>query len=154
MWSTRCGTGDERRHPAPSTSSATESVKAFDGPFGLKQGLTPAEVAKLATAFTFEGQNSYSADTLPIKHDGFLRYNLGFSSTSGLCFVAGISKDIATGLNGKELLSEFNSLSDEVSDKYGKSKNYDHADSIGGDPEFLMITLYDNKRSLARVWAR
>lgn len=129
-----------------------EEKKVFDGPFGLKMGLTSAEVAKIIPSFIEKNDEKgmASADTVPVPHSEFESYSFIFSEKSGLCVISGIGKDIKSGSAGLEVKSAFDSLDDALKEKYGNGKKFD----FGSDrsPEFWMLHLLQKDRFLSKYW--
>jgi hypothetical protein len=145
------------------TEPASTLPANYDGPFGLKMGLTPEEAMKLIPSLVVSDKftNTYSTQAVPKSPPEFDEFSLTFSEKSGLCMVVGVSKDIEVNEFGKdvtlklpylEIRSAFNSLDEAITKKYGQGQKFDYL----GDTEISavahMIFLSDEKRSLAKVW--
>lgn len=137
---------------AASASTPPPAPKSYDGPFGLKQGLTPDEVRAVTALTSGDTPGMYTAATVPSPHVAFESYVLGFSSKSGLCTITAIGKDITAGSYGTEVISAFDDLESALQKKYGPDKKYDFAGGIMDDPQYWMMALSEKNRTLAAVW--
>jgi hypothetical protein len=141
---------------APAAASAASSPepapKAYDGPFGLKQGLTLDQVRAVTSLTAGDTLGLYSAASVPAPHVAFESYVLGFSSKSGLCTITAIGKDITAGSYGTEVISAFDDLESALQKKYGPDKKYDFASGLMDDPQYWMMALHDKNRTLAAIW--
>ncbi|MBF6022800.1 hypothetical protein [Lysobacter niastensis] len=146
----------QAEHPtAPQPSPVTAHV-TYDGPFGLRMGLSPAE-AKAATSSLEEsdqGPGIYRTNSVPVSHPDFESYSLLFSQKSGLCKVVAIGKDIQSGDTGYEVRSAFDAIDKAITGKYGKGKKYDFTSERYDSPEFWMMYLLKKNRTLAKVWSK
>ena len=126
----------------------------YEGPFGLKMGLSIEETKKLISGLSKNenGEWIYRADSVPTPHPDFDFYSLQFSENSGLCSISAIGKDIKSGDSGAEIRSDFNSLDESLSKKYGKGKKYDFTSSKYESPEYWMMYLLKKNRTLAKFW--
>ena len=146
--------------PAQETQAAASqpipvtAKKTYDGPFGLKMGLSAeeAEAAIPSLEESDQGPGIYQADSVPIPHPDFESYALLFSQKSGLCKIVAIGKDIKSGDAGHEIRSAFDTLDKAITKKYGKGKKYDFTSERYDSPEFWMMHLLQRNRTLAKVW--
>lgn len=117
--------------PGERPNSSVEAPAAprptYDGPFGLRMGLSPEEAKVVMPSLeeAEQGSGIYRSDSVPTPHPDFKSYLLFFSSKSGLCKIVAIGKDIQSGYTGLELRTAFDDLDKALSEKYGKGKKYD-----------------------------
>lgn len=138
--------------PSPTQERPTK----YDGPFGLKMGLS-VETAKNLIPSLSESDSEpgvYNAVSVPVPHPDFESYSLFFSKKSGLCRVVGIGKDIPSGDVGFEVRSAFDALDEALTQKYGKGKKYDFTSEHYESPEYWMLSLLKKNRILAKVWSK
>jgi hypothetical protein len=148
-------TSAQAEHPAAPQPSPAAAHVTYDGPFGLRMGLSPAE-AKAAIPSLEEsdqGQGIYRASSVPVPHPDFESYSLLFSQKSGLCKIVAIGKDIQSGDTGYEVRSAFDALDKAITSKYGKGKKYDFTSERYDSPEFWMMHLLKKNRTLAKIWS-
>lgn len=140
--------------PTTQPPVAPAKPSAYDGPFGLKMGLSIEEVKKIIPGLSKTEQSEwiYKADSVPTPHPDFDFYVLNFSEKTGLCKISAIGKDIKSGDSGAEVKSDFNSLDESLSKKYGKGKKYDFTSSKYESPEYWMMYLLKKNRTLAKFW--
>lgn len=126
----------------------------YEGPFGLKMGLSIEETKKVISGLSKTEQSEwiYRADSVPTPHPDFDFYSLKFSEKTGLCRISAIGKDVLSGDSGAEIKSDFNSLDESLSKKYGKGKKYDFTSSKYESPEYWMMYLLKKNRTLAKFW--
>ena len=147
-------TSAQAERPAAPQPSPVATHVTYDGPFGLKMGLSPAE-AKAAIPSLKEsdqGPGIYSSSSMPVSHPDFESYSLLFSQKSGLCKIVAIGKDIQSGDAGYEVRSAFDALDKAITNKYGKGKKYDFTSERYESPEFWMMYLLKKNRTLAKYW--
>lgn len=139
----------EQPAPSPVAVQAT-----YDGPFGLKMGLSPAEVKVAIPSLekTDLGPGVYRSNSVPISHPDFEGYTLIFSQRSGLCKITAIGKDIQSGDTGFEVRSAFDDLDKAVTNKYGKGKKFDFSSERYDSPEFWMMHLSHKNRTFEKHW--
>jgi hypothetical protein len=127
---------------------------AYEGPFGLKMGLTPSDAKALIPSLseTEETRTIFEANSVPIPHPDFESYTVVFSQKTGLCKVTAIGKDITSGDAGFEVRSAFDSLDEALTKKYGKGKKYDISNDRYDSPEYWMMYLKNKNRTLAKAW--
>lgn len=138
--------------PAPTIAKAT-----YDGPFGLKMGLSPEETKAAIPSLEEkidQGSGIYRADSVPIPHPDVESYSLFFSQKSGLCKIVAIGKDIKSGDAGYEVQTAFEALDKAITNKYGRGKKYDFTSERYDSPEFWMMHLLQKNRTLAKVWSK
>ena len=131
------------------------ALQKFDGPFGLRMGLTDIEVKKyISDLQPSEKPGGFDASTVPTPHPSFESYSFQFSEKSGLCSITGIGRDIETGDTGAEVKAAFSSLDEALTAKYGVGKKYDFSNQRYDSPEFWMLHLLKKNRTLAKFWDR
>ena len=133
---------------------AKKKVEKFDGPFGLKMGLNQSQAGELISNLKPKADYSKwsSAFTVPVPHAYFESYLLQFSDKSGLCAIVGIGKDIQSGSTGADIRSQFDSLDEALTSKYGTGKKYDFSSERYDSPEFWMLHMLQKNRTLAKSW--
>lgn len=134
-----------------------EAVKKgpWNGPFGVQMGLSVADLEASGLKLTKVQPGVYSSKTAPSPHQAFEEYNFLISSTSGLCKVNAVGKDIATNSFGESVRSTFSDLKTALTEKYGKpSADYDflRKGSIWRDSRDWMMALKLKDRTLATFW--
>ena len=144
--------GAEIATDAPQPAADT-TPPTYDGPFGLKAGLTLDEVRRVATLTASDVDGVYRSTDVPKPHPAFESYSLYFSTKSGLCAITSIGKDIEAGQTGSEVRTEFSGIEDGLTSKYGKGKRYDFATGLMDEMQYWMIALSDKNRTLATFWA-
>lgn len=143
------------RHDEISQSATKREVpRKYDGPFGLKMGLTRDEVKHMVAGLTTsEDEPGWAkSSTVPVPHPDFESYAHQFSEKSGLCKIVAIGKDISSGDAGIEVRSAFDSLDEALTTRYGKGKKYDFTSERYDSPEFWMMHLLQKNRTLAKIW--
>ena len=131
------------------------ALQKFDGPFGLRMGLTDVEVKKyISDLQPSEKPGGFNASTVPTPHPSFESYSLQFSEKSGLCSITGIGRDIESSDTGAEVKAAFSSLDEALTAKYGVGKKYDFSNQRYDSPEFWMLHLLKKNRTLAKFWDR
>ena len=140
----------------PQTQSVSPPAKplTYEGPFGLKMGLSIEVTKALISGLSKVEQSDwiFRTDRVPIPHPDFDSYLLNFSQKYGLCSISAFGKDIKSGDSGFEIKSAFNSLDESISKKYGIGKKYDYATSKYDSPEYWMMYLLKKNRTLAKFW--
>lgn len=143
-------------HPTAPLSSPATSRVIHDGPFGLKMGLSPAEVKAAVPSLeeSDQGAGIYRSVSVPVPHPDFESYSLLLSQKSGLCKIVAIGKDIQSGDTGFEVRSAFDALDKAITSKYGKGKKYDFTSERYDSSEFWMMHLLQKNRTLAKIWSK
>jgi hypothetical protein len=131
------------------TSSVAEAT-----PFGLKQGMTRAQLGPKLEKLDAPGM--YKLVTVPRPHPDFESYILQIGPTTGLCFVKGVGTDVATSVYGSELKSRFQKVRDQLVAVYGKLQETDMLlqGSIWDEPRDWMAGLLKKERLLFGKWHR
>ena len=137
--------------PAPPIPAV---IQAYDGPFGLKMGLSKEQIEAMGVQLTDRKEGVYSAEKLVKTHSVFEIYLLTIGEKEGLCRIMGVGKTIETGSFGTALQDEFNSLEKQLKDVYGKNSRYDFVrkGSIWKEPEDWMMGLLKTERTLTAMW--
>ena len=141
--------------PAATLPQSVAAVPVYEGPFGLKMGLSVEAVKAIIPSLKEnEGDRSlYSSFTVPVPHPDFEYYMFVFSQKSGLCKVVAIGKNITTGDAGTDVKSAFDDIDKAISTKYGKGEKYDFTSERYDSPEFWMLHLLQKNRTLAKFWS-
>jgi hypothetical protein len=127
------------------------------GPFGLRMGMSAAELRQVADLKISEPDQRplvLQTDRLPKHHDAFEGYLLIVSEKVGLCKIVGLGETISVKPEGKELRSAFEDLEQAIERKYGKHLTRDEleANSKLNDKKQWMQSLHGKERSLAAFW--
>lgn len=127
----------------------------WEGPFGLKMGLSEAELLAALPDLKTVRPNFFSTTTPPKAHDAFESYSLITSAPTGLCKIAAVGKDISTSGFGDELKSAHMSMKDALTEKYGKPT--DHFDflkhgSIWTERKYWVMGMLKKDRTLMTAW--
>jgi hypothetical protein len=127
------------------------------GPFGLRMGMTAAEIRQLADVKVTEPDQRpivLQTDRLPRHHDAFEGYLLIVSDKVGLCKIVGLGETISVKPEGKELRSAFEDLEQAIERKYGKHLTRDELEpnSKLNDKKQWMQSLHGKERALAAFW--
>ncbi|MEB6679903.1 hypothetical protein [Acinetobacter lwoffii] len=132
------------------------AVSSFaEAPFGLKVGMSLAEVKKVSGPAEVLEKNYYSFKNVPIPYKGFKDYLMVITPKSGLCKVLGFGNPITTSVYGDGVKAEFSTLKESLIKKYGKPiGDYDflRAGSIWKNPNEWMMSLYREERILTAAW--
>ena len=140
----------------PTPKNVAVEQKKYDGPFGLQMGLSKHDLKSLiAGAKEIEADSSvWESTSVPTPHSDFESYFFRFSEKSGLCSIGAIGKDITTGGAGTELKSQFDTIDEALTNKYGKGKKFDYTTDRYSSLEFWMLELLQKNRTLAKYWDR
>lgn len=136
----------------PETQSSHEqAMLVADGPFGLAMGMTKEMFnGRLTQAKT----GLYFLDKPPIPHDQFESYVVKIGEKSGLCWIKGIGKSIASNGYGLQLKGEFDEFETKLDKRYGVHERTDFLmpASIWKDPQDWMMGLVKADRYLMSAW--
>ena len=138
--------------PQPVVDSTDKStVSTANGPFGLSQGMTLAQIGGKPEK---GAPGKWKLASVPKPHSAFEAYIVQIGPTSGLCWIKGIGKTMKTSVYGSEVRSQFTDLKERLSANYGKSKNIDRLlpGSIWNDPRDWMMALLKKERLLFSIW--
>jgi hypothetical protein len=130
---------------------------APNGPFGLRMGMSPAELRQVVELKETQPEQRplvFQVERLPRHHDAFEGYLLIVSEKAGLCKIVGLGETIIAKPDGKELRSAFEDLEGAIGKKYGKHLTRDELDpnSKLRDKQQWMQSLHGKERSLAAFW--
>ena len=102
------------------------------GPFGLRMGMSAAELRKVVDLKVVEPEQRplvLQTERLPRHHDAFEGYLLIVSEKVGLCKIVGLGETIAVKPEGKELRSAFEDLEKAIERKYGRHLTRDELEA-------------------------
>lgn len=146
---------------APAAASAASPRRLpppAEGPFGLRPGLTTAELeaavgGRLAPIET--ATHLFTAPRVPRPHTAFESYALLVGPQSGLCQIRAIGIDITTGRHGLQLKSAFDDMATALSEVYGRPERIDRLlpGSIWNEPEDWTMGLVKRERFLQAEWS-
>lgn len=136
--------------------SAVAICQTYNGPFGLKMGLTYQQVKAIDSdieAVESVG-HAYVIEDVPKPHSRFESYILFISPKTGLCKIVAIGKNVSTNGSGYALRTEYQSVRDAIINKYGQNKEYDFLSngSIWNEPRDFMMALVKEDRYLLSTW--
>lgn len=139
-------------NPLSDAASSNQKLKSWNGPFGLKMGLSKKDLARYK--ITEIGHGLYKLSSVPKPHPSMKIYYVNISDEAGLCQVIGESGDIQSSVYGDTLKNSFDSLKDALNKKYGPSKNYDYlrTGSIWSESKDWMMALRKEERVLSSFW--
>ena len=125
-------------------------------PFGLRIGMSRAEVEKLRGYKGPQAGQSLAFVTPPQPHPDFESYGVVISPTQGLCKVIAIGRDITLNSFGDQLKTAFAETSRALEEKYGKPQVFDYVQSgsIWKEREDWAMSLAKEERTLAAMWEK
>jgi hypothetical protein len=123
-------------------------------PFGLRMGTPRAELLKLLGKYTEQQNGQIVSATVPRPHPDFEQYGALASQTHGLCKVVAAGVDISLNAFGDRLKAAFNTIGQQLEDKYGKPETIDRLTpgSIWDKPEDWTMALSREERTLVKLW--
>jgi hypothetical protein len=129
------------------------AIPALAGPFGLAQGMTPAQIGVPLEALA---AGHYRASSAPKAHSAFEQYLFKIGPGTGLCMVTAIGKTIDTNIQGSQLRAAFIDLSERLGASYGPARKVDRLlpGSRLRKPQDWMLALDQKQRVLAAIWDR
>ena len=138
-------------HQSVADSTEKAKISTANGPFGLAQGMTLAQIGGKPEKIA---PGKWRLASVPKPHSAFDEYIVQIGPTSGLCWIKGIGKTIKTSAYGSEVRGHFTDLKERLSTNYGKSKDIDRllSGSIWNDPRDWMMALLKKERLLLSVW--
>lgn len=138
----------------PTEKSVVSSAPSYDGPFGLKMGLSRDQLKSIIPSAqeTQKERFIWTSNSVPIPHPNFDSYLFGFSEKSGLCSIVAIGKEIKSSNTGDDIKVKFSAIDEALSKKYGKGVGFDFVSNQHSSPEFWMLELFQKNRTLAKSW--
>ena len=137
------------------TSEPKVDKGPWDGPFGLKMGINETELKAAISDIKTASPNIYSTEAPPKPHDAFETYHLVTSSSTGLCKISAVGKDVPTSQFGDELRSAHKSIKDALTERYGKPTddyNFLKHGSLWTESKYWMMGLLKKDRVLTTIW--
>lgn len=150
--------------PAEQASHEEEEVAAgritgrkkvvHDGPFGLRPSLSKHEIEAMFDLEALpDSPGVYYTEHVPSPHNAFEGYILVLGDKTGLCKVRGIGKSFQTGDAGIEIRSNFATLSDALTEKYGQGELTDiHTGGGTGNSQYWTMNLAMKDRIYTKLW--
>jgi hypothetical protein len=129
---------------------------ATAGPFGLKQGMTLADLQRQGSFTPTSQEFVQTASVLAGGHPDFASYTALVTPVEGVCQVSAVSKGIDTTADGMALNKRFRGLVDAMAVKYGPPTNvHDHLrmGSVLHGSQLWMAGLLQRDRVLIAEWA-
>ena len=122
------------------------------GPFGLRKGMTLAELAGAPREI---GIGKYLVSSVPRPHSAFESYALQVTPKTGLSWIKAIGHTIQTSVYGIELQTAFDDLESKLERIYGKGKRTDllMPGSIWNEPRDWMQAILNKERFLMTMWS-
>lgn len=127
------------------------------GPFGLRMGMTAAEVRELPGVSQRDPDYRplvFEVEQVPKPHDAFEGYLLIVSEKVGLCKIVGLGETIGVKPEGKELQTAFREMEEAIGKKYGRHLTRDDLDPssrLRGRDQW-MAALHGKDRRLTAFW--
>jgi hypothetical protein len=137
--------------PAPVVNTALAQAE----PFGLRMGMTAAEIQRATGAKAVDGSPGvFRSSRVPQPHSEFEEYKFVVAPSTGLCKVWATGKTVENDAYGVALHSRFDNLQEALDQKYGPHKNYDQLSegSIWREPREWMMALKQKERTLTSFW--
>jgi len=134
--------------------AAIAFCQTYEGPFGLKMGLTYQQLKAIDPGIEKSEENYYKMTVVPKPHKSFEGYMVTISPKTGLCNIMAYGKDISTNGYGFDVSSEYKSVRDALESKYGKYNEIDFLmpSSIWDEAKDYMMALYLDERILCATW--
>jgi len=137
--------------------SAQASTNPLPEPFGLKSGLTKAQVIALVgkESVREDKGDSLTLSNVPSPHPDFELYAVGISSSTGVARILAVSKTIDTNVYGDNLKEKYRELVKGLESKYGpatKSFDFLQSKSIWNEGNDWMMALLKEERDLMTFW--
>lgn len=131
------------------------SSNSVAGAFGLEMGKKFEDYPSVNFK-KLEG-TSYQVTNIPIPNRLMEMYVVAYTENTGICFIKGVSKDIATSSYGTELNTQYNSISDALNKKYlgsytREKTNYLQSGSLWNEPRDYMMSLITKERYIFTSW--
>lgn len=122
-------------------------------PFGLRMGMSRAEVEKAANVIG-DSNGFLIIDRVPKPLAGVTIYGAKVTPKSGLCQVVALMMDISTSVYGEKIVSRYGELKAQLTEIYGKGfeQNQLKPGSIWDEPRDWMMALARDERTLAIRW--
>lgn len=139
----------------PQDKSPGAPVKS--GPFGFEKGMTLDQItAAIGTkAIVKRDEPLVTVSTAPKPHSMFTSYVLIISPNDGLLKIMATSVDIATGVHGREVHTEFSKINGALREIYGApTEGFDSLlpNSLWKGPQYWMMGLLKRDRKLVSFW--
>lgn len=127
----------------------------WDGPFGLKMGLTYNQLKAIDPGIEKIDEDRYVMTKVPTPHPDFEDYWVTLSTKSGLVKIGAFTKTIESSGNGWQLRNQFWGYAQILGEKYGDYETLDYLDynSIWTDPQYFMTGLAEKERTLKCTWS-
>ncbi|MEE9871578.1 MAG: hypothetical protein PBV86_12440 [Delftia lacustris] len=136
--------------------AAPKAPEKWDGPLGVKMGLTKAELEAAGIVFTpvASAPLLYRAASAPAASGSFDDYVYYIGDEAGLCRIAAWTPVREVNQFGEQVVSAFDELQSALTEKYGKPKEYKFVQrgSIWNESRDFMMGLSKEERTHAAVW--
>jgi hypothetical protein len=145
---------------AQNKSAAEPQMRVVvSGPFGLRRGMTQEQVIQVVGKGAVKEAKDDTLEllTVPKPHPAFEFYQLIFSPTGGLLKIIAYGNDITTNGFGERVHDSFIEIRDAISEVYGQPEgtlDFLKAGSIWNEPEYWMMGLLKEERTLATNWQK
>jgi hypothetical protein len=131
-------------------------MPAHSGPFGLSQGMSLQQLARVVQLTSTERHGWFATDKLPASNSYFERYDLLIDPKKGLCKIVATGKTLGDDAAGSQLTSQFRAIEATVSRQNGiPSRRFDFVrpQKIPDDSHSWMLGLWEGRRSLDTFWS-
>lgn len=136
--------------------SSAVSAQPWDGPFGLKMGLTKAQIESALGPINHLSADLYSLNSISKHYPGIKVYGVTISPTVGLCRITTMMTVESPG-NGDKVKRKFERIKNDLIEKYGQPAGefdfIDH-DSLWTEPQDWMMSFADGDRHLLSIWTK
>jgi len=164
-----CGKQSSETQPSainskPTESAATVKSKAsepsqtqtkWDGPFGVKMGLTVAELEQAGIKL-IKGKSPgvYISESAPSPNQKFTLYRYVIGEKAGLCQITGITPAIEANDAGDQVKEAFTALEEALTEKYGNPEKlqYVKKDALFKESKYWMMALKRQERVHVSAW--
>lgn len=127
----------------------------YDGPFGLKEGLTAKELVEKFNFLEINESEGIFIGTPPKPINGYGTYYLIIGKNTGLCKISAIKNIKDVNGQGDQIKYEARALKDLLALKYGEpSKFYDFStsDTYDRNPQYWMMGLKEESVFFSYYW--
>lgn len=143
--------------PDTAVEDSTPPVKipepTNEGPFGIKKGMTWAELQPYKPML--KSGKAFELSSVPMPHEFFINHVVFLTKETGVCEILSSSNIVTTKENGEDLRLKFESIKQGLSEKYGPpTTNVDQIeeDSVLKSPNDWMLSIRTEDRKFKAYW--
>lgn len=136
-------------------SAQVAAAPQWEGPFGLKKGLTQEQLASATKGLKLISPGYYTFDAAPATYPGVDQYLAVVGPKTGLCKVMASFSLRHVSAYGEDIKDQVSRLSEALTEKYGKPTrifDYLKPGSIWDKPNDWYMGLYKKERVLQHFW--